>query len=329
MRIVLCAALALFCCRAAAQQPLTLSGHAQPLKVVAFSPDGERITSISQDKTLKEWEAATGRELRSLVLKGHTELVTALELSPDQKRVAVGYWLGGLEVYNADSGQRLYLSGVGARWVDDLAFSADGKQLATFNMAGTAQLRDAETGAVTRSVRPEPLYEIPQAVAFSPDGSRLAHGGRSGKITILRLAAERAPLSLAGHPAEPPTRSGGVQCLVFSPDSKRLVSGGVDRIVRVWNSESGQELLALKGHTSEIYAVAVSPDGARIASGGIDQSIRIWDMHTGKELRVLPGHAGIVTCLAFSPDGKRLVSGGWDKAVMIWNELSAQNGDEK
>jgi len=209
---------------------------------------------------------------------------------------------------------RTHSNNVGA-----IAFSPDGKRLASGGNYNTVKVWDAATGA--RLLWLKGHSSSVQAVAFSPDGKRLASA--CGSIRIWHAATGTQLLTfkrLSNH----------VFCLAFSPDGKRLATGG--RGVKLWDAAGGTELRTLKGHSSTVYSVAFSQDGKRLASGGT--SVKLWDTITGKELLTLKGHSRSVESVAFSPDGKLLASAGDDKIVRIRNaatgaELFALKGHSK
>jgi WD40 repeat protein len=154
--------------------------------------------------------------------------------------------------------------------------------------------------------------EVVSSVAFSPDGKRLASGSFDQTIKLWDLSTGCETLTLQGH-------SGWVSSVAFSPDGKRLASGNGDKTVKLWDLATGRETLTLKGHARVVGSVAFSPDGKRLASGNGDQTIKLWDLATGRETLTLKGHARVVGSVAFSPDGKRLASGSTDHTIKLWN----------
>ena len=198
-----------------------------------------------------------------------------------------------------------------------LAFSPDGKQLASGHQYGSVRLWDVDP-ILEKKATPEESHTISigavsiVSLAFSPDGKRLAAGSEDYRITILDTASAKVLRSFVGHAAT-------VVALAFSPDGKRLASASHDRTVKIWDTSSGKELLTLGVHAGPVHAVAYSPDGKSIATAIDNAHIRLWDATTGKALRTLEGQQGEVLSLAFSPDGKQLVAGYRESVVSQWD----------
>lgn len=175
---------------ATGKELLALRGHTQPVVGATYSPDGSRIATPCLDGTAKVWDAATGKEL--LTLSGHKAGLWVVSFSPDGKRIATASQDGTAKVWDAATGQLLLTLSGHLGNVFDAVFSPDSTRLATASMDGTIKLWDVSTGS-SRSEQPLTFFNPSGyyfiAVAFAPDGKRLAAGG-DGTIRIYALPLE-------------------------------------------------------------------------------------------------------------------------------------------
>jgi WD40 repeat protein/transcriptional regulator with XRE-family HTH domain len=187
-----------------------------------------------------------------------------------------------------------------------VAFSPDGRTLATASDDGTVRLWNTATGRI-RATLTDP-DGVPVAVAFAPDGRTLAAGGEGG-VRLWNVASGTVRARFPGQ--------GTVFAVAFSPDGRTIAAAG-DASVSLWDVDSGKTRATLTGHTGLVWSVAFSPDGHLLATGGEDRTARLWDAATGRALATLTGHTGPVRSVAFAPDGRTLASGGFDKTVRMW-----------
>lgn len=341
-----------------------LPGHTQAVTGVAWHPDGKQLASCSIDGQVILWDPASGQRLRSLAPGARRGALFSLEFSPPDGRSLA---IAGVEVPSLNAwAQVLETSSLGvrnefsghSRRLSCLAFSPDGRQLATAAADGQAKvwLADPWPPYLSLAGHDQPV----STVAFSPDGHFLATGSldQTAKIwdaqtgVLLRTIPVEFPvISLAFSPTGTqlattgpdqaacvwpipglrlqktsapgplrrlPGHAGAVLAVGWSPDNRWLATGGKDHQAILWNAEAGQVHRPLIGHTNWVLALAFSPNSQLLATGSADATIRIWDVHAGQCLRTLNSHAGGVLSLAFSPDGRLLATGGGDQILRLW-----------
>jgi WD40 repeat protein len=199
-----------------------------------------------------------------------------------------------------------------------MAFSPDGKRLATYHQESMAALWEMPSGKlVTNIPASDAINSDLRTPAFSPDGATLALGEMGGHIRLIkwRTGEESKPIP------SPSEDCYGVAALAFSPDGRLLAAGYgySDAIIRLWDAVTGAPLGELKGHKGWVCALIFSSDGGTLFSASEDQTIRAWDVATRQERRSFQGHTEAVTGLALSPDGKTLVSCAADGTIRTWD----------
>lgn len=200
-----------------------------------------------------------------------------------------------------------------------VAYSADGKLLASASNDKTAILWDAATARELSVLRGH--TDGLRSVAFSPDSKFVATASADKLVKIWDVATSMSVAQLGPH-------GDGVRAVAYSPDGKTLAAASGNGTITLWDPTNGQMQQELKGHTGDIFHVAFSPDGKSLASTSQDRLVKVWNLQTGQEAFDFKPESYAVIGVAYSPNGRILVtSGGAGEGgtISIWDPANGEH----
>ncbi len=312
---------------------LTIRAHDGWASSLAYTPEGKRFFTSGTRQTptgmsgftpnvegeLKLWDATTGQQLAH-GLKGATDKVYRVAMSPDGTHLAAVCWDHIIRVWNVVTGDLLTLEGPAKATGSSIGFSADGKRLVSAQRLKGAnlsvyplQIRIWDFAARKPVVTLEsPLApEVLGAPVLSPDGNYLALTVGDGIVKMWDAASGHDVFSFEYGQQR-------VSRAAFSPDGTRLAACGESGI-KIWNVATHELIATWQTDVNFADRPEFSPDGQLLAVGSIEGVVELWDNGTGQRLRTFKGHAGNIHAIAFSPDSMRLASAGADGTVRVWD----------
>jgi len=313
----------------------TLKGHSEAVTSIVFVPDGSRIASASVDRTVRLWEG------RKSTLEGHPDAATSVIYPSDGLRSASAPPHKMAPLRGDSSIPSLWDDGSD---ISSITFSPDGLRFISESKGGTVRLWNGRTGAHVVNLEDHPcrnpsftsspdwstlalrsdccgsrlldgrtgiciaiLEGHSGAIAFSPDGSRLAMATTENVVELWDRSAHIATLD--GHSLQ-------VKSVVFSPNSAILASESSDAL-QLWDARTSVHIATLKQDWVH-GSIAFSPDSSRLAET-LRSTIRLWDGGTGAHIATLQCNSSRVVSITFSPDGSILLSKSIDDTIQLWN----------
>ncbi|MDA8242811.1 MAG: WD40 repeat domain-containing protein [Elusimicrobia bacterium] len=281
----------------------TLTGHADGVLALAFSPCGKFLATAGEDNYLRLWDAAAGIEIQSI--EAHKGDVRAVVFDSDGDLFATASWDRTVKIWKTADCSLLGQAEKHSAPVNCLAFSPDDKLL--YSGSDDAQIGVFSSPSCSHKGVIKPKIGDIKALAVSPHGV-IAAGG-----VELRLLSASGDLLKDND-----SYMYGVRGLAFSPDGKRLaVATGMEKRLEIWDMDRLLELGSVKDN-DWINCAVFTRDGKYVATGG-GSAVKLWDPATGTCLKTFEGHSDEIYGVDVSPDGRYIASASNDKTVKLWS----------
>jgi WD40 repeat protein len=213
--------------------------NTRSVRALAYSPDGEYITTGNDDGQVLIFDVETGEKIKSL--SGSTSPVNPLAYSPDGKYITTGNYDGQVLIFDVETGEQIKSLSGNNSWVRALAYSPDGKYITTGNDVGRVLVFDVETGEKIKYLSGNNISV--NALAYSPDGKYITTGNYAGRVLVFDVETGEKIKSLSGN-------NSWVRALAYSPDGEYITTGDGDGQVLVFDVETGEQIKSLSGNTS-------------------------------------------------------------------------------
>jgi WD40 repeat protein len=292
---------------------VTLKGHKEEVYSVAFTPDGKFLATGSFDNTIKLWDVARAKEIRTFGgAAGHKDMVLSVAISPNGQLLASGSGGRGadnsLKIWDIPSDNPLRTF-ADKDAINAVALNPDGKFLATAGKDGSVKIWSAgdfkqlynltgHTGPVT-------------GVAFSANGQVLASSGADRTIRFWN-PIKGQPIAFVG------AHGGSVNALAIHPNNTTAYSVGEDGLLKFWQIPPAPRRTIVT-HGGAIQALALAGDGNQVLTGGADKTVRLSTLANAKEVRTYAGPAAAVESVAFNSNATLVAAGTADSRLFLWN----------
>ena len=290
--------------------------HEARVRAAAFSLDGARIVTASDDKTARIWDATTGLPIGEPMR--HGDKVVAAAFSPDGGRIVTASDDLTAQIWDGGTGRALGEPMRHQKAVQSAVFSVNGTRILT-KAGGNARIWDASTGRPVSESLGDAMT-LYGAADFSADGTRVVSVTAGNVVQIWD--------SRTGKPQGEPLRESGVWGATLSADGLRVATVSDNKAARFWDARTfqpqGQPML----HETGVRLVRFNADGTRIVTGSSYGTARIWDAQTCKPVGEPMRHSGTVNAVAFNADGTRIITHHYGGDACLWDAKTGKLAGE-
>jgi len=300
-----------------------LAGHTDWVNSAQFHPaDANRVVSCSDDRTIRAWDVAAGRQVARVMFESKTKatfgqthdgFVWGACFSPDGALICTCSADHTARLWDAVSGEQLFQLTGHDDEVTSCHFNHDGRLVVTGSDDKSVRVWRTNTGEQWQKMTVQTKVTCVR-VAHHSDRIALSHGSN---VVILDIATAKECERFTHHSAL-------VRCCDWSPADDRLLTGSNDKTASVFDVASQRVLTSYQNTEGRVVCCRWSQQQDVVATGGGDRKVRLWNAATGETLAVLEGHGSAIKCIDFSSDGTRLVSSSEDRSLRVWELIKKQ-----
>ncbi|MBN2716901.1 MAG: caspase family protein [Deltaproteobacteria bacterium] len=304
-------------------------GNLAKVKEVLFTHDGRYLVSAGYDKNVRIYQVSTGRLVRTLrgeIGSGKQGRIYAATISPDDRSIVIGGWLGAfsgnryrsdedahhIRVIDFYSGEvRMVLTGH-SDVILSLSYSPDGAYILSGSGDKTARLWDAHTGSAVRTLTGHAGAVLDTAI--SSDGRLAVTASEDKTLRLFEIPSGRHVATLRGHDAK-------VSAVAYTPNSQYIVSGDANGEIRVWDGHSGQYIRQLAKQNGGVATLSVADDANRVVAGSSGgTSVSVYGLREGRLVQAFNRHQNVVLATAISRNSRYVASAGGNRhEIYIWD----------
>ncbi len=291
--------------------PVVLAGHDGTVNAIEFSPDGSKLVSASDDRSIIFWDTASGDIVRKV--EGHNDWVNAVAYSLEGDKVATASDDNTIILWDATTGTEQHrLAGHTAN-VNSVAFSPDSSTLASASFDGSVMLWNVDDGTHQQTLGDTLDLNSVHSVVYRSDGFAIATGSFDGTLILWDAETGQKQLTIEDH-------TDWVTSVAFSPDGNVLASGSVDGTTIVRDAITGEKYYKLDAPVARVNSVAFSPDSRSLATAGT-AGLGFWDVASGRKQNSPTSDFahGVFSLVAFGHDGTKLATVGADESATVWS----------
>lgn len=291
-------------------------GEWNDVNVLAVTPDGRKVVANGPGHTLKIWELATGRQVRTF--EGHARTINAIAISADGKRLISASDDHTVRVWDLINGREIRVFKKHGNYVKAAAISPNGEYAISGGWDDTLRFWNAVTGR--ELTKPAKGRHWITAATVTPDGKQVISGDSFGTIKLWDLNTGNEIKTLKGY-ANP------VGAISVGPDDGQVISAGFMRpTLNLWDIEGARKIRAFEGYSGSGRFIAVSPDGRHILLQNGDITLTLWETDGGKPVKTLYGGFELFNAAAFHPDGRWVIVGGNEPQLKMFDVTATPSG---